>query len=70
MASLRTGIVIVTLLVKHICRVLAIYRPAINGLIAAAVTSSTITSVQAGILNTWLDGAQTSCDIIREISGY
>lgn len=67
---LRTGIVIVTQLVKHICHVLTTYRPRIDEVIALAVSGGTITSVQADILKTWLDGAQTSCDIIRAVSGY
>lgn len=67
---LRTGIVIVTQLVKHMCHVLTTYRPKIDEVIAAAVASSTISTVQADILKTWLDGAQTSCDIIRVVSGY
>ena len=68
--ALRTGIVILTLLVKHICRVLATWRTPISGVIAAAVTSSIITSGQAATLNTWLDGAQTACDVLRTVTDY
>lgn len=68
--SLKTGIVAATLFIKQLCHVLLRYRPAIDGVISAAVTAGTITSLQAGILTTWLDGAQTACNVIREVSGY
>jgi len=68
--ALRTGIAILTELVKHICRVLTTYRPAIDSLIAAAVGGSVITATQADILKTWLDGAVTACNILRSVSGY
>jgi len=68
--ALRTGIVIVTLLVEHICRVLTAYRPAMNAVIQAAVTAGSISAVQRDILFTWLDGAQSACAIIKVVSGY
>jgi len=68
--ALRTGIVAATLYIKLLCHVLVTYRSKIDSVIAAAVSGSIITTVQADILKTWLDGAQTSCNIIREISGY
>lgn len=67
---LRTGIVAATLFIKQLCHTLNTYRPAIDGVIAAAVTADLITTTQADILKTWLNGAQTACDIIRTISGY
>jgi len=67
---LKTGMVIATLLIKHLCRILTTYRPVMNQVIAAAVAESVITDVQAAILNTWLDGAQTACNIIRDITNY
>jgi hypothetical protein len=68
--ALRTGIAIATLFIKELCRVLNVYRNAINGVINAAVSAGTISSVQRDILFTWLDGAQAACDIIRIVSGY
>jgi hypothetical protein len=68
--ALRTGIVVLTLLVEHICRVLNTYRPAINGVIAAAVTAGSISSSQATTIGTWLDGAQAGCAILKTVSGY
>lgn len=68
--ALRTGIVAATIFVKHLCHVLETWRPPINAVIAAAVTSGTITSAQAATLGTWLDGAQSACAIIRTVSGY
>lgn len=68
--TLRTGIAALTVAVKTICRLLVTYRPAINGLINAAVTAGTITTVQRDILNTWLDGAQAACNVLRVVSGY
>jgi len=68
--ALRTGIAILTVIVEHICRVLNAYRPAINGVISAAVTAGTITSTQASIIGTWLDGASAACAILKAVSGY
>lgn len=68
--AVKTGIVVVTQLIKHMCRVLTTYRPAIDRVIAAAVAGGLITSVQKDVLETWLNGAQTACDIIRIVSGY
>jgi len=68
--AVRTGIAVLTIAVKGICRTLTVYRNAINGLIAAAVTGGVISSTQAAILGTWLDGAQAACDILRSVSGY
>jgi hypothetical protein len=68
--ALRTGIVVLTLIVEHICRLLNTYRPAINGVIAAAVSGGNITSAQATTLGTWLDGAQAGCAILKTITGY
>jgi len=67
---LKTGIVVVTVLTKHICKVLTRYRPVMDTVIAAAVTEGVITSIQQAVLKTWLDGAQSACDIIRLVSGY
>lgn len=67
---LKTGIVVATIAIKKLCHTLTTYRPVINQVIAAAVSAELITTIQAGILNTWLDGAQTACDIIRTVSGY
>jgi hypothetical protein len=68
--ALRTGIVVLTLIVEHICRLLNSYRPAINGVIASAVTAGNITSSQATTIGLWLDGAQTACAILKTVSGY
>jgi hypothetical protein len=68
--ALRTGIVAATLVVKHLCRTLTHFRPAINTVIAAAVGGGSITTAQATTLGSWLDAAQAACDILRAISGY
>jgi hypothetical protein len=68
--AVRTGIVVVTLLVKHICRVLSVFRPSIDTVIANAVAGDVITSTQSASLKVWLDGTQAACDIIRLVSGY
>lgn len=68
--AIRTGIVAATLFIKHLCHVLITYRTAIDGVVNAAVSGGVITSTQRDILFTWLNGAQTACDIIRSVSGY
>lgn len=67
---IRTGIVVATVLIKHLCKVLTTYRPLMDQAIAAAVDAGHITTVQRDILATWLNGAQTACDVIRVVSGY
>lgn len=66
----RTGIAALTQAVKHICRILTSFRPAVNGVIQAAVTAGTITPAQSAVVNSWLDAAQGACDILRAVSGY
>ncbi len=68
--ALRTGIVAVTLVAKHLCRTLTHFRPAINAVISSAVGAGTITSGQATTVGVWLDGVQGACDILRHITGY
>lgn len=68
--AVKTGIVAATLFVKSLCHVLLRYRPAMDAVIASAVSAGHITSVQAATLETWLNGAQAACDIIRTVSGY
>jgi len=66
----KTGIVAATIFIKQLCHVLIKYRPAMDAVIASAVSGSIIDSTQAAILTTWLDGAQTACNVIRVVSGY
>jgi len=66
----RTGIVALVQIVKHACRILTTWRVHIDAVIAAAVSAGAITSIQAGVLKTWLDGAQVACDILRTVTGY
>jgi hypothetical protein len=66
----RTGIAVLTVIVKHVCRLLTTFRPSIDQVIATAVANSLITSGQATTLKAWLDGAQAACDILRLVSGY
>lgn len=68
--ALRTGIVALVLLVKHICRLLATWRAPIGTVIAAAVAGGTITAGQATTLNAWLDGADAACTALRAITDY
>jgi len=68
--ALRTGLVILTLIVEHACRLLNTYRPAMNAAISTAVSGGVITALQAGTLHTWLDGAQVACAILKSITGY
>lgn len=68
--ALRTGMAVATLILEHLCRVLTAYRPAMNAVIASAVSAGTITSAQAGTLGTYLDGAQAACAILKTITGY
>jgi aspartate ammonia-lyase len=68
--AVRTGIVALTLAIKHGCHLLNVFRPAIDTVIANAVTGNVITSAQSTTLKTWLDGMQAACDIIRVVSGY
>lgn len=68
--ALRTGMAIATQVVKHLCRILITYRPAMDGVLAAAVTGSIITAAQKATLDAWLDGASAACDILRLVSGY
>jgi hypothetical protein len=68
--TLRTGMAIATQVVKHLCRILITYRPAMDGVLAQAVTAGHITAAQKLLLDSWLDGAAAACDVLRLVSGY
>jgi hypothetical protein len=67
---LRTGIVALTFIVHHMCRLLATYRSAIDTVLSTAVTSGTITASQKSAVDTYLDGAQAACAILDLVTGY
>jgi hypothetical protein len=68
--AIRTGIVALTLVVKHLCHILVTWRVAIDGVLAAAVGSGVITNTQKEIVDTFLNQATTACDILRAVTGY
>jgi hypothetical protein len=68
--ALRTGMAIVTLLLIHMCRVLNTYRHAMDTVIEAAVVGGTITTEQSNTVNTFLNGAQAACNVMKAITGY
>lgn len=70
MAGLRNGAVALTQTVKHICRILTKWHPAISAVITAAVGSGAITSAQASTLEAWLSAADDACSILRLITKY
>jgi hypothetical protein len=70
MPGFKDGLVALTRITEHACRLLIKYRPKMDNAISIAVTTGAITSFQAGVLNTWLDGAQTACGILKIITGY
>lgn len=67
---LKTGMVVATILIKKLCHILTVYRPVMNAVIEQARVGGVISTLQSEILATWLDGAQTACNIIREVTGY
>lgn len=66
----RSGIVALTVAVKHICHILVTYRNAVDTVLDAAVASETITADQRLIAANFLDLATGACDIFRLVSGY
>lgn len=70
MAQQRTGIVILTQLVKHTCRVLTKYRNAIDHVLLVAVEEALITSSQKATVDAFLDAASGACAILRLATGY
>lgn len=66
----RTGLAISTELEKHMCRVLSVYRPAMEAAFAQAVTDGKITAAQEATLISWMDAASAVCTYIRAVSGY
>ncbi len=68
--ALRTGMSILTRIVEHMCRLLATYRAAINGVLAAAVSAGTITAAQKATVDSFLDLANAACAVLKVVSGY
>lgn len=66
----KTGIVAAVVFVKELCRVLRVWRPAIDGVVNQAVTSGLITTGQKAQVDQFFDVAQGACDVLRIITGY
>ena len=70
MAGSQAGLVAITKLVEHICRIITKYRAQMNAVIAAAVAAGSITSAQAAELEAWLDALTGVCAIIKLVTKY
>jgi hypothetical protein len=68
--AFRTGIVALTIAVKHICRIQAKFGPQIQHQIDLAVSMATITSAQGAQLTAALSAITAACDILRAVSLY
>jgi len=68
--AFKTGMVVITQALKHICRELNKYSPSIRASIDAAQTAGTITAVQAAQAVAFLGTVNAVCDVFRLITGY
>lgn len=66
----KTGIVAAVLVVKHLCRIIVTWRPAIEGVLAAAVSGGTITAANKVTVDDFLNLATAACDVLRTVTGY
>lgn len=70
MAFLKDGLVALTKITEHACRLLTKFRPKMDTAIAAAVAAGAITSAQQATLHAWLDATAGACAILKAITGY
>lgn len=68
--AVRTGLVVLTLILHHMCRLLATYRTAMNTALAAAETAGTITSAQHTTATAFLDSVGAACTVFELVTGY
>ncbi len=66
----RNGLVEITVVVKHICKVVQKFGPSLPAAIDRAVTAGRITSTQADQAKAALAAITAACDIFRLASGY
>ena len=67
---LRTGVVSLTLIAEHACRLLAKYQAAIETVLDQAVTSGLITSAQKAQVDAFIAAANGACAILKIVTGY
>lgn len=67
---IKTGIVAAVVFVKELCRVLRVWRPAIDIVVNNAVTTGLITAANKATVDQFFDVAQAACDVLRVITGY
>jgi len=67
---LRTGIVALVVILKHMCHLLGIWRVSIDAVLSSAVTGGQITAAQKTTVDNFLDAAQAACDVVRVVTGY
>lgn len=66
----KSGLVAMTFLVEHGCRLITRYRTAMNEAINIAVGAGHITTTQRDQLFAWLDGLAAICSLLKLITGY
>lgn len=68
--ALRTGLVVLTIILEHACRLLATYRVRMDQALVDAETAGTISSAQHTTATTFLDAINGACAIFKLVSGY
>jgi hypothetical protein len=66
----RTGLVVMTKIVEHACRLITKFRPSMSAYIHAKFVAGVITSTQEANLESFLDSCLAICDVFKLITGY
>lgn len=70
MAGSQAGLVALTKLIEHGCRLITKYRAQMQALIDHAVSIGSITAAQGATLEAWLDALSGICAILRLVTRY
>lgn len=70
MAVPKTGAVVITRAIEHICRLAVKYGPPLQAFIAASVTAGLITSSEAALIQASLTAVQAACTAWKKLTGY
>ena len=70
MAGSFAGLVEMTKLIEHMCKLVVKYRSHMSTVISAGVTAGLITAGQQTTLEAWIDGLTGVCAILKLLTGY
>jgi hypothetical protein len=66
----KTGMVALTKLVEHGCRLFTRYSPSMFSVLAASRTAGTITSAEYDTATLFINTLTSACAVFKKVTGY